>query len=291
MKIALYPKFSALNAKPVFNALIDHLKSKNEKIIIDQPNEDADVAVIWSVLWRGRMLDNKQIWDRYKAQNKPVIVLEVGGIKRNTTWKMGINHINRKADFANQTWDHTRWEKMGIDLQPWSQTGNVIVICGQHDTSHQWTGMPNMRKWTEQTVMQIRQFTQRPIIIRPHPRNDFTIDTDKWKHVRINKPIRDWATYDDTNFKKILQSTWAVVNHSSNPAMESVFNGIPVFVSEDSLCYDVGNHTFADIEHPAMPNRGNWASQLAYTEWTIDEIRNGEPWSRIRNRLQEKYLK
>jgi hypothetical protein len=109
--------------------------------------------------------------------------------------------------------------------------------------------------------------------------------------VRINKPIRDFTTYDDTNFKKILQSTWAVVNHSSNPAMESVIHGIPVFVSEDSLCYDVGNHTFADIEHPAMPDRTNWSSQLAYTEWTIDEIRLGEPWQRIRNRLQEKYIK
>ena len=99
MKIALYPKFSALNAKPVFNALIEHLKAKNEKIIIDSPNEDADVAVIWSVLWRGRMLDNKAIFDRYKAQNKPVIVIEVGGLLRNKTWKLGINGINRDADF------------------------------------------------------------------------------------------------------------------------------------------------------------------------------------------------
>ena len=32
MKIALYPENSSLNGKPVFQALIEHLRSKNEKI-------------------------------------------------------------------------------------------------------------------------------------------------------------------------------------------------------------------------------------------------------------------
>ena len=76
-----------------------------------------------------------------------------------------------------------------------------------------------------------------------------------------------------------------------NPAIESVLNGIPVFVSESSLCYDVGNHTLADIAQPAMPNRVGWANQLAYTEWTTEEIGMGLPWKRIRERLLEKYIK
>ena len=104
-------------------------------------------------------------------------------------------------------------------------------------------------------------------------------------------PKRDWTTYDDTDFKKILKSTWAVVNHSSNPAMEAVFNGIPVFVSESSLSHDVGNTNVADILHPAMPARQNWCNWLSYTEWTTDEIRSGLPWARIRERLLEKYIK
>jgi hypothetical protein len=42
---------------------------------------------------------------------------------------------------------------------------------------------------------------------------------------------------------------------------------------------------------PAMPNRVNWANQLAYTEWTTEEIGMGLPWKRIRERLLEKYIK
>lgn len=290
MKIALFPDNGSLNSKPVFAALIDHLRAKGEEIYINE-DRDCDVAVIWSVLWLGRMSSNKKIWDNFQAKKKPVVVMEVGGLKRNITWKMGINGINRDADFANQTFDNKRWPLFNIEMKPWKQTGNVIVICGQHDNSQQWKKNPRMPNWIEQQIQEIRKYSQKPILIRPHPRNSFDFNEKKYPNVRIKKPERDWTTYDDTDFKKTLKSTWAVVNHSSNPAIESVINGIPVFVSESSLCYDVGNPSLSDVEKPAMPNRQTWANKLSYTEWTTQEIREGLPWARIRERLIEKYIK
>ena len=291
MKIALFPSHGSLNSKPVFGALIDHLKEKNENIIIDQCDDSCDVAVIWSVLWRGRMEQNKKIWEFFRRQHKPVVVLEVGGIKRNVTWKMGINGINRDADFANQIYDDKRWPLFNITLKPWKQTGNVIVICGQHDSSEQWVNNPRMSVWIEQQIDLIRKFSEKPILVRPHPRNQFNLNEKKFTNVKSKLPGRDYSTYDDTDFKKVLKSTWAVVNHSSNPAMEAVFNGIPVFVSKSSLCYEVGNESLTAIRNPAMPARQNWTNKLAYTEWTIEEIRQGLPWVRIRERLLEKYIK
>ena len=291
MKIALFPEFGSLNSQPVFAALIKHLQSKGEKIVLNKYDNTCDVAVIWSVLWQGRMAGNKKVWDDFRSQGKPVVVLEVGGLLRNTTWKMGINGINRDADFANQSYDDKRWPLFKLELKPWQKTGNVIVICGQHHTSEQWKGLPQPKNWCEQRIKEIRKYCDKPIVIRPHPRNVFDFDETKYPHVRVNLPKKDYSTYDDTDFKKVLRSTWAVVNHSSNPAIESILNGIPVFVSESSLCYDVGNHTLADIAQPAMPARQNWANQLAYTEWTTEEIGMGLPWKRIRARLLEKYIR
>jgi hypothetical protein len=290
MKIAVFPEYGSLNSKPVFEAFIKHLQSKNETVMINKYDNTCDVAVIWSVLWRGRMEKNKEVWDFFKNNNKPVVVLEVGGIKRNLTWKMGINGINRDADFANHVFDDKRWPLFNIKLQPWQKTGNVIVICGQHDTSHQWNKLPKMPVWVDQQIKEIRKYTQRPILVRPHPRNPFELKKE-YPAVRLVRPMKNPTTYDDTDFKKTLKSTWAIINHSSNPAMEAVFNGIPVFVSESSLCYDVGNHIITDIEQPAMPNRQQWANKLAYTEWTTEEIKDGVPWKRIRERLLEKYIK
>ena len=290
MKIEAWPMHGPLNSKNIFAKFIKSMQATGEEVHINKET-NADVAVIWSVLWRGRMQSYKAIWERYRSQGKPVIVIEVGGLRRNLSFKIGINGINRDADFANQEFDDQRWPLFKHELRPWNPTGDLIVICGQHDTSEQWRGLPRMSKWIEQQITEIRKYTTRPILVRPHPRNMIGFDETKFKNVEVRLPKRDFRTYDDTDFKGTLERAWAVVNHSSNPAMEAVMKGIPVFVSESSLCYDVGNSNLADINTPDMPNRSTWSNKLAYTEWFEDEIEQGLPWERIKARLKEKYLK
>ena len=291
MKIEIWPDHGPLNSKDIFQKFIHSLRQSGDQVWENKQAPDADVAVIWSVLWQGRMRKNKNVWDRYRNSNKPVVVLEVGGIKRNETWKIGINGVNREADFHNESADGERWNKFKIELKPWRQTGDDIIVCGQHTESHQWRNNQPMSKWFAQQIKEIRNHTDRPIVIRPHPRNHVSIDTTKYKDVKIVGPKRDRNTYDDTDLADRLKSAWAVVSHSSNPAMTAVFSGIPVYVSEASLSYDVGNKTFENINNPVMPDRQQWANRLAYTEWWTDEIEQGLPWKRIKRRLEEKYLK
>ena len=292
MKISCFTNHGPLNSKPVFDAFLKSIKRSGDIVLVNTDDGQCDVAVIWSVLWQGRMANYQKIWQDYRSKIKPVIVIEVGGIKRNETWKIGINGINREADFANQqVGDDERWKKFNIELQPWKQTGNNIIICGQHTRSHQWRNNPPMSKWFDNQITEIRKYTDRPIIIRPHPRNHVIIDTKKYKDVKIVGPVRDRKTYDDTDLAERLKTAWAVVSHSSNPAMTAVFSGIPVYVSEASLSYDVGNSTFQNIDNPNMPDRKQWANKLAYTEWWTDEIAQGLPWQRIKKRLEDHYLK
>ena len=147
-----------------------------------------------------------------------------------------------------------------------------------------------MEQWIKQQIAKIRKYTTRPILVRPHPSNQINLKENELTNVHVRQPKRDFKTYDDTDFKATLERTWAVVNHSSNPAIESVINGVPVFVSESSLCHDVGNINLSDINNPAMPNRLTWANKIAYTEWFPEEIEKGLPWDRIKLRLKEKYL-
>ncbi len=289
MKIEVWTKHGPMNSKPIFKAFIKSLREAGEDVHVDK-DVNGDVAVIWSVLWQGRMQGYQKIWNGFRSKGKPVIVLEVGGLRRNLSFKIGINGINRDADFANQNVDNKRWPLFKHELRPWNPTGDLIVICGQHDTSEQWRGLPRMSQWIEQQITEIRRYTTRPILVRPHPRNTIMFNESKFKNVKVRLPKRDFRTYDDTDFKATLERTWAVVNHSSNPAMEAVIKGIPVFVSESSLCHDVGNIKLADINTPAMPNRLGWAERLSYTEWFEDEIEQGLPWSRLKKRLEGRYL-
>ena len=290
MKISCFTKYGPLNSKPVFDALLKSMRHAGDTVFENKDDGQCDVAVIWSVLWQGRMAKYRNIWQTYRQKNKPVLVVEVGGIKRNETWKIGINGINREADFHNDSVGGERWAKFGIELKPWKQTGDDIIICGQHTNSHQWRNNPPMSKWFDQQITEIRKYTDKPIVIRPHPRNHVQIDITKYKNVRIVGPRRDRTTYDDTDLAERLKSAWAVVSHSSNPAMTAAFAGIPVYVSEASLTYDVGNKTFENINNPDMPDRQNWANKLSYTEWWTEEIEQGLPWKRIKKRLEDKYF-
>jgi hypothetical protein len=289
MKISCYTDYGPLNSKPVFAALLKSMQDAGDTVLLNRDDGQCDVAVIWSVLWQGRMAKYRYIWDSYRNQNKPVVVIEVGGIKRNETWKIGINGINREADFANDVVDGERWKKFNVTIQPWRQTGEDIIICGQHTSSHQWRNNPPMSDWFHQQITEIRRFTDRPITIRPHPRNHVTIPVSAYKDVKIVRPLPDRSTYDDTDLSERLKSAWAVVSHSSNPAMTAVFSGIPVYVSEASLSYDVGNKNYANINNPDMPDRQQWANKLAYTEWWPEEIEQGLPWKRIKKQLETKW--
>ena len=152
MKIEIWPKFGPLNSNKIFDCFIQSLHDSGEQLFVDQ-NAEADVAVIWSVLWQGRMRNYQRIWQQYRSAGKPVIVLEVGGLRRNESFKIGINGVNAKADFANETFDDKRWPLFRHTFKPWKDTGNKIIILGQHHTSEQWAGMPSMDKWFENQIL------------------------------------------------------------------------------------------------------------------------------------------
>ena len=276
MKFSLWTHNGALNSRPVFDAFSDSLVAAGHDVCYN--NIDADVNVIWSVLWNGRMARNEAVWN----QDKPTVVLEVGGIKRGTTWKVGLNGINRDAYFGDYMGhDSSRSDLLKLKVKPWRTEGTHILICGQHDKSLQWKNMPRMSNWFLQTYDEIRKHTERPIIFRPHPRCRLEHIERGLKHVYRQEPQHVSGTYDD--FDMQFNNIWATISYSSNPGIHSIISGVPSFVSNHSLAYPVANDIdfLHDIENPLMPDRQEWLNDYAYTEWTVEEISQGLPLKRL----------
>jgi len=291
MIFCLYTDYGALNSKPVFEAFAKSITDAGHTVIYNEPYRvmdhysNYDVAVIWSVLWNGRMTRNKQVWEQNRKLNRPVIVLEVGGIERGTTWKVGLNGINRDAYFGDKDNDRTRADSLGLVCKPWRSNGDFILVCGQHDKSLQWQNMPRMSNWFLNTYDEIRKYTQRPIVFRPHPRCRLEHIERGLKNVHRQEPHHVNGTYDD--FDMGFSNVWATVSYSSNPGTHSCINGVPAFVSTHSLAYDVGNDIdfLYDIENPLMPDRQQWLNDYAHTEYTIEEISQGTPLKHLTNNL------
>jgi hypothetical protein len=272
MRFRLYREHGALNSTPIFNAFEQGLKSLGHESV----SEKEDVAVIWSVLWSGRMAKNQQIYQKCRAANRPIIIIEVGNLFRGSTWRISLENINGQGIFANNTdLDQTRPKKLGITLEPYKETRKPeILIASQHRDSLQWEGQPNMQLWIEQTIANLRKYTTRKIVVRPHPRSPVQVSLP---NVLVELPKLIPGSYDDFD---INYHYHCVINHNSGPAVQAAIKGIPVICDVSSLAAPLSN-SIENIENLQLPNREEWFLKLCHTEWTVDEISQGIPLARL----------
>lgn len=288
MKIAVFKDTAAKAGKPVMDAFIQSLEGEDYVVCTNDKRPEVDVVVIWSVLLN--MYGRKPIYDYYKDKAK-IIVIEVGGLIRNQTWRIAIGGINAKADFGNQDVDHvddSRVKKLGLTLKPWREMGGggPIIICLQNTKSEAWTGGP-IEVWLQDTLEHVRSQSHRPIIVRQHPRHKSNIKLLLTKYPNVKEDIPNFVSGDIVDFDKRLATAYCVINYNSNPAIEAIMSGVPVLVHESSLCYEVGNALDADLSLLRHYDRQHWLNKLSYCEWFVDEIRLGIPWKRLRKRLQD----
>jgi hypothetical protein len=272
MRFKLYREYGALNSPLVFNAVELGLRTAGHEIVTD----GEDVAVIWSVLWQGRMANNQKIYQEARRQGKQVLIIEVGNLKRNHTWRISLEHINGQGNFANfDNLDVDRPQKLGVKLEPVKEIRRPeILIATQHQASLQWQGMPTMPTWAKDTVYKLQQYTKRKIIIRPHPRSPFRVDLPG---TVMEAPQKVTGSYDDFN---INYNYHCVINYNSGPAVQAAIQGVPVICDRTSLA-GILSEKIENIENIKLPDRSDWFLKLCHTEWTVDEIQQGMPFFRL----------
>ena len=277
MRFRLYREHGALNSVPIFNAFEQGVKSLGHEIV----NDNEDVAVIWSVLWAGKMMHNQKIYQHCLANNKPILIIEVGNLNRGHSWRVSLNHINGLGIFANtDNLDSARPRILGINLKPVERhRQSNILIATQHERSLQWQGMPSMKQWCESMIKQIQSKTSRKIVVRPHPRSPFPLQIP---NVTVEQPQKITNSYDDFD---ISYNHHCVINHNSGPAVQAAINGVPVLCDSSSLAGEL-SISWENLENPSLPDREEWFLKLCHTEWTVVEIQQGIPLARLLPEIQ-----
>ena len=287
--IAYYPEQCAKNSKPVMEAFLNSCRAAG--ITPVENGHDCDAVVIWSILWNGRMVKNKRVYEHYRSLGKPVLVIDAGALERDVTWKIAINNITSEGYYGHKTkldWD--RPKKLGISLQN-NKLNDSILIAGQHNKSLQWKGMPSLEDWTVDLIHKIRKYSDRPIVVRHHPRCPYFIPPQRFKMLVMNKVITDCvletpqqieSTYDAFN---INYDYHCVVNHCSGPGINAVIAGSNVLVDKKSLAYPM-SIKLKEIENPPKKDRDKWLVQISHTEYTVDEIEQGLWLKRLKDSLE-----
>ena len=270
--MAYFPLQCAKNSVPVMSAMLDSLR--NAGISTQENSWDADAVIIWSVLWSGRMAANQAVWSHYRSLGRPVIVIDVGALYRGETWKIAVNSITAAGYYGhteNLDWDRPR--HLGISLALNLTRNPRIVIAAQHARSLQVADLVSMEDWVVEQVERLRTVTDRPIVVRPHPRS--ALDRAGLVHlppdVIIEQPVKIVNTYDSHN---LAFDCHAMVNYNSGPGIQAALAGTRPIVDVSSLAHPVSIQ-IENIDQPYTVDRDQWLTEICHTEYTVEEIKKG----------------
>ena len=154
--------------------------------------------------------------------------------------------------------DADRRDRYMPPIRPWHRNGRDILVCLQSAYHFDLHGGGLTRdRWLSETMASLRQYTDRPIIVRDKP---------------LRKP-------GEMPFEVALALAWAVVTFDSRVAVEALLAGVPAFVTAKCAASPMAGRDLSRIEDPPRPDgRAEWAAWLAANQWTAAEIGDGTAW-------------
>ncbi len=196
------------------------------------------------------------------------------------TAKWGFEHI--KENRAEKVFSRNGYD---VDVQ-WKEDGDYILLCMQKVGDASLRGQ-DVFLWTEETVESLRQFTKRPIVVRPHPLYRKKAQLTKCRDFVLDYPEVIWQETDlkRDGFVPIaeqVKDAWCTVTYTSGAGIDAVLQGVPnVACNTGSMVYDVSSHKLSDVENPYRGPKQEWTNKIAHCQWSIEEFESGECWQHV----------
>ena len=180
-----------------------------------------------------------------------------------------------RAEYANKNSDSTKWQEiqrqLHIQMKPTRINDGYILIGMQRDGGFSMKTLSPIA-WLTSKIQEIRKYTNREIVIRPHPgkfdMNDFATFQSKnysRQNVRVINPT-------ESTLLQNLQQAHSAVFFNSSASVAAVLEGVPVFVDDVSaVTWSVAHHNISQIESPQMFLRDQWIQDLATAHWSDDD--------------------
>ena len=119
----------------------------------------------------------------------------------NHYWRICKNRIH--ASFIRHC-KADRFEKFGLKIKAPDFKGSYVLVCPSSDGIHNYLDRPN---WTEETVAQIKRYTDRPIKLRHKPRGRGTSGPSEAK-VPLSEDLKEaWCVVTSLSLIHISEPT------------------------------------------------------------------------------------
>ncbi len=214
--------------------------------------QPGDALILWN---RSRSFE--PLAERYERAGGIVIVVENGYLPRRPIAAEKAFAISIGKHNGAGRWPNHDAPRFPIEMQPWRQDGDHILILPQRGIGSPGVAMPI--NWLRMTQKRIAAMTRRPVQIRKHP------------------GVRPVVALEDD-----LARAWAVVTWGSGAAIKALVAGVPAFYSMNNW---IGGPAALplrdDIEHPYLRDRDHLARALSWAQWGESEVRSGEAFAAL----------
>jgi hypothetical protein len=186
------------------------------------------------------------------------------------------------GNYFDDTVDSGRWQQicrdLNLSLKDWRTTGDYILLACQRDGGWSMAGY-NVIDWVRSTIVEIRKYSDRPIVVRGHP-------GDRHAKTYLAQKNASWTISTNEKIVQDFKNAWATITYNSSPGVASAIEGIPVFVTDPtptmSQAYSVANTDLSQIENPKIFERQQWIERLSMSHWKFDELSDGTAWTHMR---------
>ncbi|HNR12416.1 MAG TPA: hypothetical protein PKM59_03775 [Thermodesulfobacteriota bacterium] len=218
---------------------------------------------------------NSSLLASCKAVGVPVLVVEWGHLLRSKGYHQ-VN-INQLCWLPPVECPPDRFDALGLQRAKKMKRnrGEYVLVCGQTpgDAQH-GMGWNEMIRWQQSTILTIKSHTKRPVVFRPHPNIFNSLVSGGY----VNPPEADRISNpNETPLIDDIRGAFAMVTLNSTSGQEALLEGVPVFCDPMAIYSGAANTDLADIEHPKWRDTEDYFNRLAYTQWTFEELRTGEP--------------
>lgn len=252
----------------VARAMAAGIARKGGKVVLRPSSEHRDRCHYSAVIFYGLAGGLAKVLADYRDTGRRAFYIDLGywGRRKLSRWdgnhKIALNSRHPTAYFQNRPKPPDRFEQFGIAIRPWRSSGRHIVVIGMSAKAAAAEGF-RPHQWESETIAALRQLTDRPIIYRPKP---------NWAEAR---PIPGSEFGRGPPLEYHLVNCHAVVAHHSNAAIDALLAGVPC-ICPDGAASVLSGHALEEIENPPMPDgREQFAYDLAYTQWSVDEMQHG----------------
>lgn len=162
-----------------------------------------------------------------------------------------------------------RFQSLGLTVSPWRKPCGEIVVAGATMKASSEHGL-RYQEWETNAVQRLQGLGKR-VVYRPKPNDKFAT------------PIPG-AAFDRRPISEALASAHGWVTHHSNSAVDALLAGVPVHCETGAAShFSVPMETMGDPE--LLAGREQFLYDVAWLQWTLEEMRSGETWKHIRSML------